>query len=475
MLISHRGARSKGAAPKHINTAGSRRKTARIKKSLKSEAPRHARASDLPPRPAFMERIKRLSAFHKVLIAAAALVLALAAGVVALFFHFYGLMGSESGAPAPTPTALNAQKTPDVPPSDAPTPEPTPGPTPEPLTPEEQAAQEERELRASLQKDAESIMASEDVYNILLLGSDGRTDEEIQRSDAMILVSINKATKMIWLTSFMRDTQVTMINPDGTVWGTGHLNWTFSSGGAEMVIATIESRQNFAIHIDNWMQVDFLRFAEVANLVGPVTVTVTPEEAESMNKRVLQVCRLYDRTHGLSGTKDIIHRSYFPEEGGTVTITDGIQILAYCRERHSGGDVARTRRQRDVLTQMWENVKKMSLIQQFDLLETALKYINTDLSPGECASLLLMAPSIVNYDIHTQQCPASGAFREDRDENDLYAIFPDLAVSRNILRASIYGEKMEKIDLMSWCTGTGIYVFDPENFTFFDPVTYTMH
>lgn len=556
MLISHKGAHSKGAAPKHANTIKARRKTSRtgepenapkstankprpaagarweaarrklagkalvpypprhvhlasqprenggtkwinplvkpespqyahtgmkrretdwinwIKKPSKADAPRYASVSGSSSRPAFMKRIKRLGLFHKLLISAAALVLALVVGVMTLFFHFYGLMGSESGATTPIHTA---GATPDVSPLVTSTPEPTPGPTEKPLTPEEQAAKEEMELRASLQKDAESILASEDVYNILLLGSDGRTEEEAQRSDAMILVSINTATRKIWLTSFMRDTQVTIINPNGTVWGTGHLNWTFSNGGVEMLTATIESEKNFAIHIDNWMQVDFLRFAEIANLVGPVTVTVTPEEAESMNKRVQQVCRLYDKAHGLSGTKDIIHRSYFPEQGGTVTITDGIQILAYCRERQSGGDVARTQRQREILIQMWENVKNMSLVQQFNLLETVLKYINTDLSPGECASLLLMATSLVGYDIHTQQCPSAGAFREDRDSLNLYAIFADYPVCRNVLRASIYGEHMDQADLTSWCTGTGILVFDPENLTYFDPVTYTMH
>lgn len=69
-------------------------------------------------------------------------------------------------------------------------------------------------LKNSLQEEAEELIYDEDVYNILLLGSDSRVEGNIERSDAMIMVSVNKRTQEIWLTSFMRDTLVTI--PD---WG----------------------------------------------------------------------------------------------------------------------------------------------------------------------------------------------------------------------------------------------------------------
>lgn len=50
-----------------------------------------------------------------------------------------------------------------------------------------------------------AIPISEDVYNILLIGSDTRESGEVGRSDAMILVSINQKTQTIYLTSFLRD------------------------------------------------------------------------------------------------------------------------------------------------------------------------------------------------------------------------------------------------------------------------------
>lgn len=108
----------------------------------------------------------------------------------------------QAAPPRPEPTAAPAaviEATPEV--------TATPEPTPRPLTEEEKAELEEMELRSSLAESAEDVMSDSNVYNILLIGSDGRT-EELERSDAMILLSINKTTKTMWLTSLMRDTQV---------------------------------------------------------------------------------------------------------------------------------------------------------------------------------------------------------------------------------------------------------------------------
>ena len=250
-----------------------------------------------------------------VLITVLCTLLVIAAAGYAVFHHFYGMMNTTS-SPKATAAPTQAVSTPD--PNMTPTPEPTatPEPTPAPLTEEELAKLEEQHLIQELQESAEELITSDDVYNILLLGADGRT-ETLERSDAMILLSVNHRTKTIWLTSLMRDTQVYW--PGG---GQGHLNWATSMGGVDMLIDTIEYGQNFSVDVNNWALVDFLDFAEVANLLGPVTVTVTPDEAKDINGRIREACQIYDRAHGLPEDHGI-PRYYFPEEGGTFTISDG--------------------------------------------------------------------------------------------------------------------------------------------------------
>ena len=377
------------------------------------------------------------------------LVLAALAAGYGIFHHLYGLMNTTGQLPAevtPDPAAATPE----------PTEEPTPEPTPEPLTEEEIAAYEEMQLKASLQEDAEEIIFNDNVYNLLLLGADG-TSDQLERSDAMILLSINKQTKKIWLTSFMRDTEVTIPG-----WGTGHLNWATSyAKNVDLLLATLEYEKNFAIHIDNWALVNFLDFAEIADMVGPVTVTVTPQEVESINQLIRQVCQMKDKKYGLVGVENTTPRCYFPDEGGTFEITDGIQILGYCRERKVGGDTGRSEKQRDVLMQMWENVKKLPLRQQYELTEKVMSIISTDLSEGKCASLLLSAPSLLGYEICAQQCPVPGAFWKGRDLNGLSIYNADFQVNRNFLRATIYDEPMYPGDLVSHWTGYAVQVWEP--------------
>ena len=329
--------------------------------------------------------------------------------------------------------------------------EATPEPTPRPLTEEEKAELEEMELRSSLAESAEDVMSDSNVYNILLIGADGRT-EELERSDAMILLSINKTTKTMWLTSLMRDTQVEIAD-----WGIGHLNWATRFGGVDMLINTIESTRNFAVNVDNWAMVDFLDFAKIASMVGPITVTVTKEEAADINPLIREACQLNDAYYGTD-----VPRCYFPtDQDGTYTISDGFQILGYCRERHVGGDTGRSQKQRDALMQMWGNVKKMSLAEQYALAKDIMSIISTDLTMGQCASLLLQAPDFLTYDIQMQQCPTPGSFWRGLDANGLSIYNADFVINRNFLRATIYGEPMSAADLTSYWSGNAVQVYYP--------------
>lgn len=87
-----------------------------------------------------------------------------------------------------------------------------------------------------------TIPISDDVYNILLIGSDTRASGEVGRSDAMILVSINQKTETIYLTSFLRDCYV---NIPG--YGNTRLNHAFAYGGPDLLEQTLE--QNFKVHV----------------------------------------------------------------------------------------------------------------------------------------------------------------------------------------------------------------------------------
>ncbi len=392
-------------------------------------------------------RRRKSRAGKTVLIVVLALVAALIVAGVLLFSHFYGLMNTVGRTAAATPTPAVAEITPaPVEESFSPTPEPTPTPTPEPLTEEELARLAEVQLLESLQEDAEEIIYSDSVYNILLIGVDDRDESSVGRCDALILLSINKDTKTIWLTSILRDAQVTI--PD---WGKGHLNWTTNFGGIDLLLRTLEYESNYAIHVDNYALVNFVDFVAIANKLAPITVDLTVAEAQGVNKSVREVARILD-----------VSRPYIEEKDGTFTLTNGLQILGYCRERHVGGNHQRGVRQRDALMQMWNNARSLPLSEQYKLMELIMSNITTDLTPGKCASLLLMAPSLINYEIKaTPELPVEGAYWKGRDEQGLGIYNIDFRVNRNFIRATIYNEPMTAADLTSAWTGAKVLVMEP--------------
>ena len=405
---------------------------------------RKVREAPVSERPEKAEK-KKKHVGRTVIIVIAAVILVILLAVFLIFSDMFSQLNSRSYT-TPEPTAAPSAAVDATPEVTA-----TPEPTADPLTEEERAALEEMELRSSLQESAETVMSDKNVYNILLIGADGRM-EDLERSDAMIILSINKATKTMWLTSLMRDTQVEIAD-----WGTGHLNWATSIGGVDMLINTLESTRNFAIDIDNWAMVDFLDFAKIASMVGPITVTVTAAEAEDINRLIREACQLNDAYYGTDTP-----RCYFPtDQDGTYTITDGFQILGYCRERHVGGDTGRSQKQRDALMQMWNNVKQMSLTDQYALAKEIMSIISTDITMGQCASLLLQAPDFLTYDIKMQQCPTPGAFWRGRDEDGLSIYNADFVVNRNFLRATIYNEEMAAWQLTSDWTGEWVQVYYP--------------
>ena len=118
---------------------------------------------------------------------------------------------------------------------------------------------------------------------------------------------------------------------------------------------------------------------------------------------------------------------------------------------------------RECLTKMFENAKKLSLKEQYQLVEKAMSVVTTDISSGKCASLLLQAPTLLTYEINAQQCPTPGAFWRGRDDSNLSIYNADFRVNRNFLRATIYDDKsITTGDLTSNWTGESITVYYPE-------------
>ena len=123
------------------------------------------------------------------------------------------------------------------------------------------------------------------VYNILLIGVDRRDKTWYGNSDSMILLSVNKDTKQIHMTSFMRDLYANI--PDV---GVKKLNAACAYGGGPLVVRTIED--NYKLPIDNYASVDFDSMIDIIDAVGGIELSPSDDEVRVANNYINEMCKL---------------------------------------------------------------------------------------------------------------------------------------------------------------------------------------
>ena len=107
----------------------------------------------------------------------------------------------------------------------------------------EQAATEETNVTAetidpndvNLNLNEKPVETQEHIINIMLIGQDRRPGEGRTRSDVMILCTVNKKTKELTLTSFMRDLYVEIPG-----YGGDKLNHSYAYGGMKLLDKCIQ-------------------------------------------------------------------------------------------------------------------------------------------------------------------------------------------------------------------------------------------
>lgn len=267
------------------------------------------------------------------------------------------------------------------------------------------------------------VMDAAYVSNVLLIGTDSRDlSQERGRSDSMILASINKKTRELTLTSFLRDSYVYIDDE----YGYGKLNAAYSYGGAGLLMDTIES--NYGVRIDDYILISFAACANVIDAVGGVKLDLTDEEADAVNEILISEV---NELMGDDRNDDLL------DCGGEQKL-DGKQALSYSRIRYVGNaDFERASRQRTVMTQV---LKKAAVnpVAMARIFVTALPELSTNLSVGKSYGYTLRAPFLlIGYQLKTQQIPADDTFYGD-DVDGESVLRVDCDANRQVLKDTIY-------------------------------------
>lgn len=260
------------------------------------------------------------------------------------------------------------------------------------------------------------------VTNILLIGQDRREGDKAEmRSDAMIICSINTKTKDVVLTSLMRDMYLPIPG-----YGYGMLNSTYLIGGFDLLNETIE--KNFGIPIHGNLEVDFDRFIELMDIVGPIDLDLSEEEARYLNN--------------MQGTN-------WAKQSGAQFAGDGLvvgknsmnskQVLLYCRMRQNvGGDWGRTDRQRKVIMACFNKLKASGAKSILSFAHQAMPLLRTNMSN---TSIIKLAYAAAAYNMNSKQSyrlPYEGSYTQEVREKTLHVLVPDIRKNRNAIQEYIY-------------------------------------
>lgn len=239
------------------------------------------------------------------------------------------------------------------------------------------------------------------VINIALFGLDNRQDRDDGRSDAIIVLSVDRDHNKIKLISIARDT---LANVKDYGWNDNSRDddWTklthafyFGANSKDETktgpsVAVRALNENFNLNITKYAFVNFHDFARVIDLVGGVEINVEWRELAYMNKHIQSM----NRTTGMQISQ--------LRTAGKQTLTGG-QALAYARLRHVDSDIKRGNRQKTVIDAVLKKAKKAGLSTCLDMLDEALDLVNTNLTNKELSELAMWlleeSPETVNYSI----------------------------------------------------------------------------
>lgn len=215
--------------------------------------------------------------------------------------------------------------------------------------------------------------------NIALLGIDARSDTfgTGNRSDCIMILSLNEKTKDVKIASVYRDTY---LNIDGH--GLDKVTHAYSYGGPKLALNTLN--KNLDLNITEFVAINFDTVRVVVDSIGGVEIPIDSQEVKYINGYINSLNKQFGTSSANITTP------------GTYKL-DGVQALAYSRIRYTdGGDYKRTERMRDVFMAVFKKAKTMNISELNNLANTILHHVSTNISENE---IMGMIPKAISFNI----------------------------------------------------------------------------
>lgn len=227
------------------------------------------------------------------------------------------------------------------------------------------------------------------ITNILLVGTDGEYVEKGNRSDSVMLVTIDSKNKDIKLSSIARDTYV-----DIPGYSTEKLTHAYAYEGIDLLKEVF--KENFDLDIDKYIAVNFVSFMDIMDELGGVEVNVEEKDIKEINKYI-------DACYGYYKNKDEKEKEYITESG--VQRLNGYQALAFSRIRYTDSAFARDNRHREVAQSVYKEFAQKGVDTYKRCADIVLNNTKTNISPIEMMNLAYTVLKINDKDIEQFQFP----------------------------------------------------------------------
>ena len=229
----------------------------------------------------------------------------------------------------------------------------------------------------------------EGITNILLVGTDGENIEKGNRSDSMMVVTIDSKNKDIRISSIARDTYV-----DIPGYSTEKLTHAYAYEGIDLLKEVF--KVNFNLDIDKYIAVNFVSFMDIMDELGGVEVNVEEKDINEINKYI-------DGCYGYYKNKDEKDKEYITKSG--VQRLNGYQALAFSRIRYTDSAFARDNRHREVAESVYKEFAQKGVETYKKCAEIILNNTKTNISPIEMMNLAYTVLKINDKDIDQFQFP----------------------------------------------------------------------
>lgn len=269
----------------------------------------------------------------------------------------------------------------------------------------------EKEIKEELNvsEETEKKSLEHNVENILILG----VDNDENASDAIMVLSIDRGTNTLKLTSIMRDLYVDLPGDADKI------NYAYNLGGVEYTISTLNKL--FNLDIKKYIKVDFNGFVNIIDYFGGLELNITEAERSIINDKLV-IDGVYDENKVTQSGKVLLN---------------GHQALAYSRVRIIDSDFVRTQRMRNVMMGVFGKIKEASIIEYPKIISDLSSNLTTNIETMDMLNMGKFMISVDSNNIKQFRIPVDGS-TVDSNTNGVYNLKWNVEENINALHNFIY-------------------------------------